>query len=63
MQTKTVLGDFKGNPTISIFEIGEGGEAKPMPVISFGLKKAKAILVSIEDIKKFVEEKGGKNDI
>jgi len=45
---------FKGNPVIGIVN----GEKR---VISFGVKKAKAILSQIEEIKKFVEEndKGG----
>ncbi len=44
---KTETGEFKGNKTISIFN----GEKR---IVSFGLKKAKAILANIEDIKKFV---------
>jgi len=46
---KTEVGEYKGNKTISI----NNGDKR---VVSFGLTKAKAILASYEDIKKFVEE-------
>lgn len=42
-------GEFKGNKVITLSE----GEKR---VVSFGLRKAKAILENIEAIKKFVEE-------
>lgn len=45
----TETGEFKGNKTISIIN----GEKR---VVSFGIKKAKAIVENIEAIKKFVEE-------
>jgi len=47
-QYVTEQGEYKGNPTISIL-LGE------KRIMGFGLKKAVAILESIEDIKKFVE--------
>lgn len=43
-----IIGEYKGHPTIKL------------PTgFTFGLKKAKAILDHIEDIKRFVESKGG----
>lgn len=42
-------GEYKGNPTITIND----GEKR---VVSFGLKKAKAIVAQYNEIKKFVEE-------
>jgi len=45
---RTETGTFKNHAIISIFE----GEDKK---VSFGVKKAAAILASIEEIKKFVE--------
>ena len=50
MPYKTETSDFKGHPTISITT--EDGEKR---VVSFGLKKAAAILECQEDIRKFVE--------
>lgn len=46
---KVETGDFKGSKTISITK-------EEKRVISFGVKKAQAILDNIEAIKKFVEE-------
>ena len=54
MKTVTKLGEFAGKPMIYIYE--EGKEEKA--VVQFGLKKAEAILASVEEIKKFVEGKG-----
>lgn len=50
-------GSYKGNPTITINE----GEKR---VVSFGLKKAKAIVAQYEEIKKFVDanDKGNQNN-
>lgn len=45
---KTEIGEYKGSKTISIM-------SDDRRVISFGVNKAKAILASIDDIKKFVE--------
>lgn len=48
-ETYTTTTDvYKGNPTISIFS----GDKR---ILSFGLRKAKAILGVIEEIKSFVE--------
>lgn len=45
----TVIGEFKGNKVLNIFK----GENR---VMGFGLKKAQAVLASMEAIRKFVEE-------
>jgi len=52
---KTETGEFKGNKTISIIN----GEKR---VISFGIKKAAAIVANYEEIKKFVEENSTNNE-
>jgi len=46
---KTETGEFKGNKTISIMK-------DEKRVVSFGIKKATAIIANIEAIKAFVEE-------
>lgn len=51
MKTNTESSTFANKP---ILVITVEGESKA--IISFGLKKAKAILASVEEIKKFVEE-------
>lgn len=45
----TELSEYKGNPMISLMF----GEKR---ILSFGLKKAMAIVACIEDIKKFVND-------
>jgi hypothetical protein len=49
----TEIGEYKGHPTISIFEDGYS----KFPVVSFGTNKAKAILASVEDIEAFIASK------
>ena len=45
--------DPKYGKTISIFKVEDDSEKR---VISFGLKKAQAIVAQYEEIKKFVED-------
>ena len=54
MKTKTVTSVFGKHPIIEIYEDPKKEDDKC--VIQFGLKKAEAILASIDEIKKFVEE-------
>jgi len=53
--SKAVIGEFKGNPTISL-PIGTTDREGSEKMFTFGVKKAQAILEHIEDIKKFVED-------
>jgi hypothetical protein len=50
MSFKSESGEFKGNKTFSVLTLDD------KRVITFGLTKAKAILATIEELKKFVEE-------
>ena len=54
LQSKVVLGEFKGNPIFSVFEF-DGEERKDYPMFSFGFKKAKALLSHLGEIKEWVE--------
>jgi len=59
MKTKTVVTTFGKHPILEIHdanEVGINGGDKAKALVSFGLKKAEAILASIDEIKKFVEE-------
>lgn len=47
---KTVIGEFKGKPTLSILR--KEGDKFPF---TFGISKAKLIVEHIEDIKDFVD--------
>lgn len=53
----TEEGEYKGQPTLTIWEIFSDGSKSQYPVISFGKKKAKALTEVMDTIKKFVEEK------
>lgn len=56
---ETEKGKFGRSPIISIWELDENGNRKEeKPVISFGLKKAKAIVDQMAAIASFVEENG-----
>lgn len=46
------IGEFKGNPTISLKK-----NADDKYPFSFGIEKAKLIIEHIEEIKQFVEDK------
>jgi len=48
----SVTGTYKNSPTITLNVVVEGEDKR---VLSFGVKKAKAILAEIEAIKNFVE--------
>lgn len=47
---KSESGEFKGSKTFSVLTTDD------KRIVTFGLTKAKAILATIEDLKKFVEE-------
>lgn len=54
MKTVVVLKEFLNKPLLSIHEVKKD-EQSEKPILSFGIKKAKAILDSMDEIKKFVE--------
>ena len=54
-KTKVFLEEYKGNKTLSIWEVDSSGEKwGRTPIISFGKSKASAILNHLEEVKKFV---------
>ncbi len=55
--SKAVIGEYKGNPTISL-PLGTTDRDGNEKAFTFGVKKAKAILEHIEEIKEFVEVNG-----
>lgn len=62
--TKVEIGQYKGYPMFQIFTTVDGVK-KERPDMQFGVTKAKKVLESIDDIKKFVElySKDFKEDI
>lgn len=61
-ETKVVVGDYKGSPVLSIFEIDSEGNQGAYPVVSFGSKKAKAILKHLDEIKSWVDNQEKSKD-
>ncbi len=55
--TFVVEQEFRGSKTLGIFEGEEGDDTEgKFPVIAFGLKKAKAIVKHLDEIKVWIEE-------
>lgn len=54
---KTIIehSEYKNNKVMSIFEVDEEGRKDKYALLGFGLKKAKAILSHVEDIKEFIK--------
>lgn len=55
MKVEVKLGEFMNKPTIAIYEV-KNDKVEDKPIVSFGIKKAQAILAAIEEIKKFVRD-------
>ena len=52
-ETRVIAGEFKGNALFSIFTF-DGEEQSTYPVVSFGVKKAQAILDHLEELQEWV---------
>lgn len=58
MKTLVEKDVYGGRPFIKIYEVNEKGEKKQdKPIVSFGYKKAEAILASLKEIEMFIEER------
>lgn len=59
MATKVFASEFKGKPVLEIAIVDdEGTPIYDYPVVSFGVKKAEAILYHIDEIEDFVAKYG-----
>jgi hypothetical protein len=55
-RTQPEIGEFKGKPVLSIWDVNEHGEkVKQYPIISFGRSKAKILAEHADIIKTFAE--------
>lgn len=50
--------EFKGNVLFAIYDEDENGDIDEKPIISFGKKKAQALLNHIDDFLAWCEENG-----
>lgn len=61
MKTKLCIEDYKGNEVISVWEVDDKDEkVGKFPIVSFGKKKAEAVLKHSQEIQNYLE--GKKND-
>lgn len=49
-------GEYKGHPTLAIWESQEGEKKGNYPIVSFGKKKYQAVLDNLEAVKEFVQQ-------
>lgn len=54
LKTEVEVGEYKGFPTFTIWELGDRGEKKNL--ISFGKKKAQALIKYMNEISDFANE-------
>lgn len=55
IKTEVEIGEYKGSPVLTIHELDEQGQRTKYPLISFGKRKAKAIIKHIQDLEDFAE--------
>ena len=58
MSTRAGSDEFKGNKLFAIYNEDENGDIEEKPIISFGLKKAQALLNHLEDFQAWCDENG-----
>ena len=56
METEIFMEEFKGFPVLAVWQVENGIKKGKLPIVSFGFKKAKAIVDNIEAIQEWVEE-------
>jgi hypothetical protein len=58
MSTRAGSDEYKGNKLFAVYNEDANGDIEVKPIISFGLKKAQAILNHLDDFEKWCEENG-----
>lgn len=53
MTTEIEISNYKGTDIFTVWEIDESGSRKQFPLISFGKRKALAVLRHLSDLKDF----------
>lgn len=56
MTTEIEIGEYKNNPTFIIHELDDKGQRKQYPLLTVGVKKAKALLKHMDELSDFVAE-------
>lgn len=55
MKTKTKTGSYKGHIILQVIPVDENNKEVGKPIVSFGVKKAQAILDNVDEIERFVQ--------
>ena len=55
MKTKTKTGSYKGHIILQVIHVDENNQEVGKPIVSFGVKKAQAILDNVDEIERFVQ--------
>lgn len=55
LNTECEVSEYEGHPVIKIYELRPDGQKRDFPLITLGLRKAKAIVKHIEDVEAFSE--------
>ena len=55
IKTKTKTGTYKGHIICQIVQVDDNNEEVGKPLVSFGVKKAQAILDNVDGIQRFVD--------
>ena len=58
MTTKAGTDEYKGNKLFAVYNLEEDGNIADRPIVSFGLRKAQALLNHLDDFETWCEEQG-----
>jgi len=58
MTTKAGADEYKGNKLFAVYKLEEDGNIADRPIVSFGLRKAQALLNHLDDFETWCEEQG-----
>ena len=58
MSTKSGADEFKGNKLFAVYKEDENGDVEERPIVSFGLRKAQALLNHLDEFEAWCEEQG-----
>ena len=54
-KTKVIPNEFKGQSLFTVYEVDESeSPVSDFPVVNFGIKKAKAVLKHVQELREFV---------
>lgn len=61
MKIKTKESNYRGRPVLSLYDLEASEEYREYPIVTIGIRKAKAITCVFDEIKNFVKKHGEEN--